>query len=193
VRKVMIAAHELGLESSIETVRSVAVMSSPNPAIMADNPLSKIPTMVLASGEVLYDSLTICEYLDALAGGNILFPAPGPDRWRALTWHSLGNGLIDQLILWRNEREKPLERQTPEWISAFACKTKAALDRLEAFAPELETAPFGIGHIAIGCCLSYIDFRFPGLEWPRSHSGLVRFHRAFTARPSAIATEVVDG
>src|SRR5580704_19025968 len=69
VRKVMIAAHELGLVERIELVRSVAEMKRPNPAIMADNPLSKIPTMALGNGEPLFDSVVICEYLDDMAGG----------------------------------------------------------------------------------------------------------------------------
>src|SRR5437899_13025096 len=46
VRKVMVAAHELGLAGKIECVRSVAAMGKPNPAIMLDNPLSKIPALV---------------------------------------------------------------------------------------------------------------------------------------------------
>ena len=75
VRKVMIAAHELGLVERIELVRSVADMKRPNAAIMADNPLSKIPTMTLGNGEPNFDSVVICEYLDDLAGGGRLFPS----------------------------------------------------------------------------------------------------------------------
>ena len=69
VRKVMIAAHELGLVERIELVRSVADMKRPNPAIMADNPLSKIPTLVFGNGAAIFNSVVICEYLDDLAGG----------------------------------------------------------------------------------------------------------------------------
>jgi glutathione S-transferase len=47
VRKVMVCAHELGLADRIRTVRSVAAMLKPNAALMEDNPLSKIPTLVL--------------------------------------------------------------------------------------------------------------------------------------------------
>ena len=43
VRKVMVCAHELGLVAELELVRSVAAMLKPNPQIMRDNPLSKIP------------------------------------------------------------------------------------------------------------------------------------------------------
>lgn len=39
-------------------------MLAPNPAIMQDNPLSKIPTLMPESGRPLFDSRVICEYLD---------------------------------------------------------------------------------------------------------------------------------
>jgi len=190
VRKVMIAAHELGVADRIETVRTVVAMSKPNRGLLQDNPLGKIPTLVLDDGTVLFDSLTICEYLDSL-GGPRLFPA-GPQRWTALTRHALGTGLLDTLILWRNERDKPEGRQTPEWLAAFELKTAASLDRLETMVPELEAAPFGIGHIAIGCALSYLDFRFTGYGWRHGRGRLAAWHEAFEARPSVQATQVVD-
>ena len=49
VRKVMVAAHELGLADQIETVRTVVAMAAVSPAIQADNPLGKIPTLLLAA------------------------------------------------------------------------------------------------------------------------------------------------
>ena len=110
VRKVMVAAHELGLADRIDRVRTVVRMTQPNADLLPDNPLSKIPTLVLADGTVLIDSVVICEYLDALAGGGKLFPPSGPERWTALARHALGNGLLDILILWRNERDKPEAR-----------------------------------------------------------------------------------
>ena len=57
VRKVMVCAHELGLTDRIELVRSVAAMLKPNVRLMEDNPLSKIPTLVLPDGSV-YSDLT---------------------------------------------------------------------------------------------------------------------------------------
>ena len=193
VRKVMIVAHECGVADRFETVRSVAAMKIPNPAIMYDNPLSKIPTLVLDDGEPIYDSLTICEYIDWLGGGDCVFPPAGPARWTALTWHALGNGLLDLLILWRNERDKPAAKQTREWLDAFAVKAAATLDRLERIALALDATPFGIGHVAIGCALSYADFRFADLGWRDGRAALADWHANFAARPSTRATEIADG
>ena len=59
VRKVMVCAHELGLVDRLDLVRSVAAMLAPNARLMEDNPLSKIPTLVLADGSTLFDSVVI--------------------------------------------------------------------------------------------------------------------------------------
>jgi len=191
VRKVMVAAHELGLEDRIVRVRTVVRMGMPNQDLLPDNPLSKIPTLVLPDGSAIFDSLTICEYLDNMAGGG-LFPPAGPERWAALTRHALGTGFLDLLILWRNERDKPAAQQTEEWLKSFATKTEATLARLEKDAPALAALPFDIGHIGIGCALSYLDFRFPDLGWREGRPALTAWHDTFRARPSAQATEAVD-
>jgi glutathione S-transferase len=192
VRKVMVAAHELGLADRIDCRRTVVRMTQPNTELLADNPLSKIPTLLLADGSVLTDSAVICEYLDALAGGGILFPPAGAPRWRALARHALGNGLLDILILWRNERDKPEAARLPALLDSFAVRTRATLDRLDADAADLAATGFGIGHVAIGCALSYLDFRFPDLAWREGRAPLAAWHESFRARPSAQATEAVD-
>jgi glutathione S-transferase len=60
VRKVMIVAHERGLVSRIACVRTIAATAKPHAELIRDNPLSKIPTLVLDDGTVIYDSPVIC-------------------------------------------------------------------------------------------------------------------------------------
>src|SRR6187431_1732998 len=91
VRKVMIAAHECGLADRIETVRTVVAATEPNIGLMKENPQSRLPTLRLADGTVVYDSPVICEYFDMLSGGK-LFPQTFPERLVALRRQSLGDG-----------------------------------------------------------------------------------------------------
>ena len=191
VRKVMVAAHELGLADRIERVRNVAAMGVPNPAIMVDNPLSKIPTLVLDDGSVLLDSDVIVEYLDHLGGGRLL-PPPGPARWDALTRQALGSGLLDALILWRNEREKPAPQQTRSLACRVCDQDPGDARSPGADAGRLSAKPFDVGHIALGCALSYLDFRFAALRWRDGRQALAAWHETFRKRPSAQATEAVD-
>ena len=190
VRKVMICAHELGLLSRLELVRSVAAMRTPNPALMADNPLSKIPTLVREDGSALFDSAVICEYLNALAGGS-LFPPQGEARWQALRWHAFGDGLLDALILWRNEREREVPLQA--LLDAFELKTRASLQMLDREAAALREAPFSIGQLTLGCALGYLDYRFDTLGWRGAAPALASWFETLRARPSFAATEPAEG
>lgn len=190
VRKVMIVVHEHGLLPRLTLQRSVAAMQQPNERLMQDNPLSKIPTLVLPDGATLFDSAVICEYLDRLGGGT-LFPAAGAEKWQALRWHALGDGLLDALILWRNERERaaPL----PALTAAFERKTLAALALLETEAPALAAAPFTIGPLTIGCALGYLDYRFDALGWRTRAPQLAAWEAELAQRASMRATRPVDG
>ena len=104
VRKVMIVVHERGLIGRLNCVRTVAAMTTPHAELMRDNPLSKIPTLVLDDGNALYDSPVICEYLDAFDGEPQLFPRDREPRMIALRRQALGDGFLDLLVLARNER-----------------------------------------------------------------------------------------
>jgi glutathione S-transferase len=190
VRKVMIAAHERGLVDRIVCVRTVAAMTKPHAELMHDNPLSKIPTLVLDDGRVLYDSPVICEYLDGVGDAPKLFPAEPAARFEALRRQALGDGFLDMLVTLRNERERA--HPSDVHMTSTAVRTAAVLQSLEREAEALGAAPFGVGHIAIGCALSYLDFRFAEDNWRKDHPRIARWHATFTARPSVQATEPVD-
>lgn len=192
VRKVMVFAHETGLASRIECERTLVVMAKPNSALMQLNPLGKIPTLVTDDGQMLQDSLLICDYLDTLHGGRRLIPEAGAARWQALGWHALANGMLDTMVLWRNETLKPAAQQGADLLAAFALKTRNAVAYLEREAPALVQTPFGIGQVTIGVALGYIDFRFPELAWRDGHPALAAWYAGFAARPSAQATQPVD-
>jgi glutathione S-transferase len=192
VRKVMIFAHETGLAGSFERQRSVVAMRTPNAELMRDNPLGKLPTLVLDDGRALFDSAVICEYLDSLHSGTPLFPQAGAPRWQALRWHALGDGLLDALVLWRNERERKPPQRLPDLLQAFELKTHAVLARLDEEAQALAAADFGIGHVAIVCGLGYLDFRFAGFDWRSRYPRIGAWFDRQSQRPSVRMTAPVD-
>ncbi len=190
VRKVLIVAHELGLADRIDCVRTVAATTRPHEILMRDNPLSKLPTLVLADGTVIYDSRVICEYFDSLHDGPKLFPVAIPARMTALRWQALGDGMLDFLLLWRNELTRPAPSEPH--LETYRIKRAKTLAALEAETGVLERTPYCIGHVAIGCALSYIDFRFAEDPWRPAHPRLAAWHATIAARPSFRATEAVD-
>ncbi len=66
-RKVRIAAAVLELEDQIEI--SAADTNNAEDSLRNQNPLGKIPALILETGETIFDSAVIVEYLDWLAGG----------------------------------------------------------------------------------------------------------------------------
>lgn len=190
VRKVMVCAHELGLVERLQLVRSVAAMLKPNDRLMLDNPLSKIPTLVLDDGTSLFDSAVICEYLNDLAAGP-LFPCNAAAKWQAQRWHAFGDGVLDALILWRNERER--EVPLAALIDAFDAKIRASLAQLDRESMALAEAPFSIGHVAVACALGYADYRFAALDWRAQAPRLATWMAEVARRPSWVATEPVEG
>jgi glutathione S-transferase len=191
VRKVMVAAHEVGLAGRIRTERVVVSAAAPNAEVMAVNPLNKIPTLVLDDGTALYDSRVICEYLDTLHAGPKLFPAGASARWTALRRHALGDGLMEVIVLRLGEQGRAPAMQSEKHLSAYRLKITTALDCLEGEADALAGPP-GIGHIAIGCALGHLDFRFAADDWRAGRSKLARWYGDFARRPSMTATEYVD-
>ena len=192
VRKVMVFAHEAGLADRIEKIPTKVAMTQPNTELLKVNPLGKIPALTTDDGMVLYDSSVICEYLDTLHKGTKLIPRESEKHWQALRWHAMGDNMLDTLVLWRNETLRHKAQQSPETIVGFLMKTQSSLDALEKEEPEIATAPFGIGHIAIGVALGYIDFRFPDLRWRDGRPKLAAWYEFFAKRPSAANTEPVD-
>jgi glutathione S-transferase len=190
VRKVMVAAHELGLADRIATTRTVVAMMNPAKELLPENPLGKIPTLVLEDGTILYDSAVICEYFDSLVGGNRLIPATGPARFVELRRHAMANGFLDMLILWRNERDRAQPSQ--QLMDAFALKAEAVLPALEAEIAAVAAGPVGLAQITFAIACSYMDFRFPDLRWRDHCPRLAAWHAAFDKRPSMQATAIVD-
>lgn len=193
VRKVMITLHETGLVDQVECVRNVVGMTQPNEHVLADNPLNKIPTLVLADGTVLYDSRVICEYLDDLHDGARLIPREDRAYYQAMTWQALGDGFLDLLLLWRNwHSDRGLTYNCPDdlYLSTFALKSGRILAELERLAATLQTTPLNIGHIAIGCALGHLDFRWEVLAWRERCPVLAAWYKHFSERPAAVATLV---
>jgi glutathione S-transferase len=190
VRKVMIAAHEMGLTDRMRIVRTIVGGTTPHAELMRINPLGKIPTLELEDGSVIYDSPVIIEYLDTLHTGPKLLPTAWPERLTALRRHALGQGMLDCALPLLGEGFRPTERQSEPHKELWRAKLRACVDALEHEAPGL--SGFTIGHLAIGVALSYLDFRFTDLAWRDGRPKLAAWHATFDARPSVLANLPVD-
>jgi glutathione S-transferase len=176
-RKVKVAALVLGLVRDIE-IRVADTMDAQDP-LRAQNPLGKIPTLILEDGTTLYDSRVIIEYLDDRAGGGIVLPR-GASRWTILRGQALADGIMDAAILQVYEnRFREENRREARWVEHQAGKVARGLSAFEAAPPEISQRP-DIAAIGLACTLGYLDFRFAG-RWREEHRGLVAWFEAFSA------------
>src|SRR5580704_15752975 len=183
-RKARIAIGVLGLEGTV----AIAPASTVDPAdpIRQQNPLGKVPVLLMDDGSTLYDSPVILEYLDHLAGGGRILPKDPQSRFAALRLQALADGLMDASILINYEaRYRPAQNHEPKWLELQAGKVTRALAVLEAAPPGLDLPP-DVGQITLACALGYRDFRFPG-SWRANHPRLAGWLDDFAARVPAFA------
>ncbi len=174
-RKVKIAAGLAGIYDRFEHVN--ANVRDPDDDLRSQNPLGKIPVLVLDDGTAIYDSRVIAEWIDDQAGGDVIIPK-GKNRLDALILQALADGMMDASILIVYEgRYRPEELHFQPWLDYQNDKVQRALNRLEHESPETGDKPH-IGHVALACALGYLDFRFAG-KWRNSFPQMVSWLDAF--------------
>lgn len=188
----MVCAIERGIDGQIEKLGSAAHPINQDAAIKAHNPTGKVPTLVADDGMAIYDSRVICEYLDSVGGAPGLFPAAGPDRWKALVLHSAADEMLDAALLARYEMvARPEALRWADWHQGQITKIQTTV---KAYSDEwighLESR-VDIGTIAAGVSLGYLDFRFPDIGWRSGHARLAAWYAGFAERPSMKATAPV--
>ena len=187
VRKCLVAAHELGLRERIELVPAAPHPVNRDPAVVARNPLGKVPTLITDEGAILYDSRVVCEYLNTLGKGQ-LFPGAGSARWTALLEQSLADGMLDAAVLIRYETfARPEQLRWPEWISGQTEKVISGLIEIERRAASFAWR-IDIGTITIGCALGYLDLRLASLAWRTHYPAVAAWYEQVGARESMLAT-----
>jgi glutathione S-transferase len=188
-RKVKIAAEVLGLRDRITMVPADTLDDSDT--IRQQNPLGKIPCLLLADGSALYDSGVIIEYFQELAGGDALIPAHGPARFKALTLARLADGIAEAALLLVYEgRFRDPGMQSERWIAHQRGKIARALDAFETAVPD--AGKTDIVTIGLACALGYLDWRKP-VEWRGQHPKLTKWLAAFAAREPAFEHTRVPG
>ena len=181
-RKIKLAIGILGLDKDVTVEK--ADPTDANDTIRTQNPIGKIPALIIEDGTVLYDSPVILEYLDHRAGGGKILPKEANARFVALTLQALCDGILDAGILLVYEgRWRPAEMHVQKWTDHQRGKVQRALEVLEAAPPKLDATP-NVGQITLACALGYGDLRFEG-KWRKDHPRLVKWLDDFAARVPA--------
>lgn len=140
------------------------------------NPLMRVPTLVLNTGEALIESHAILDALDQLAPPALaMMPAGGAERREAMKVCALATGLADKAVSLVYETVIH-NRATPAWVDRCLSQIAGCLNELER-SRTARTSPwwFGqaIGHadVTVACVLRFLGDAHPGLfdlseGWP---------------------------
>lgn len=126
------------------------------------NPLQRVPTLVLESGEALIESAAILDYLDERVGPTrALLSRSGDERRKALKICALATGLADKAVALVYERVLH-EHISTQWVDRCRAQMRSTLDELErdrAGRPSSFWFSNRIGHpdIAVACALRFIS------------------------------------
>ena len=158
------------------------------------NPLGKVPCLIMEGGEAVFDSRVIVEYVDTLSPVGKLIPPSGRERAEVKTWEALADGLLDAAILARLEtiwKHRTPEQRSPAWIDYQMGKVLNAVSAMSAGLgerPYCTGTHLSLADIAVGCSLSYLDFRFPDVDWRARGPNLDKLLEKLMQRASFIDT-----
>jgi len=182
-RKVRIAIDVLGLGDRITRVDADTL--DENDTLRTQNPLGKMPCLLLADGTAIYDSRVIIEFLQELAGSQVFIPASGMARYRALTSAALADGITDAALLMVYEgRFRPPDMRSERFVNHQRGKIERGLARFAQSPPDPNRTD--IVSIGLSCALGYLDWRQP-IEWRSRYPGLVQWLEQFAAHEPAFA------
>lgn len=147
------------------------------------NPLGKMPCLLMPDGTAIYDSGVILDYFDQLAGGGKLLPVGGLDRIKTLTRARLADGITDAAILIVYEgRFREPHQASPVWHEHQRGKILRALAAFEQAPPD--PTKTDIVSIGLACALGYLDWRKP-VDWRLQFPKLVAWLDAFSRHQPA--------
>ena len=203
IHKVLVTAHEAGLWDQLEFVPTYPYKNRAGEdqgdaySIAALNPLDKVPTLALDSGQVIYGSQSIVEYLDTNGvSGQRLYPAPGPDRWDAVSRLALCDTMFEMTVMMVQEGWNPEAEQRLPYFEWIWPKIIRGMDRLEERCRQ-GFKSFDIGQASALHAISYCDFRVnfyeakdpvqPDFDFAQGRPNLKAWYEEAVQRPSVLS------
>ncbi len=156
--------------------------------IKAYNPLTRVPALVLDSGEKIIDSAAILDYLDGvIPADHAITPPHGADRRRALMIEALMIGAAEKAIAGYYERNrKPADKHHEPFIEGCMAQCHAGLAAVEEMLSP--GAAFAVGSrpsradIAIVAVVSFL-VAMPKLPIAESYPRIAALVAALEQRP----------
>ena len=196
-RKVRIVAAEKHIEIMLQEV----VLAAPDCPVKQYNPLGKVPVLILADGDSLYDSRVIVEYLDNRTPVAHLLPLDSGLKIKVRRWEALADGICDAAVATMLEQRKVATMQDAAFIERHMAKVTRGLQVLNDDLAKNDAlgkskwcvnGTFSLADIAVGCMLGYINLRFGAvINLADEYPNLTNLYAALLKRKSFKESEPV--
>ena len=137
------------------------------------NPLVRVPSLILETGEVLIDSSAIIDHLDEMAGpARALTPAHGPERRKVMQAIVLALGAMEKCVALFFERLFHIDKHiNRDFEKRMMLQISATLERLEhdCGAPWFFDNKMTQADITVGCLKIRVPDVFPADRYPKLH------------------------
>jgi glutathione S-transferase len=173
VRRVAVTLHHYHMPFERNTIS----VYSQAKKMQKINPLIRIPSLELASGEILIDSWAILDYLDELAGpARALMPSHGPERRKIMQTVALAVGAAEKAgAINREHYFHPGKMLSKEYEERCLYQLQSGLTELEknCGSPWYSDLHMSQADVTIGCLIGYLKLRvpaaFPAKKFPKLH------------------------
>lgn len=185
-RKVRVLLRELDILDRVTEQNVSTTALNSDPAVVAANPIGKIPALIRDDAPTIYDSRVITRFLNDTQGGNLY---PASRIWETLTLEATGDGIMESALAMTYEiRLRPDAQQYPDWIEAQWEKASRGIAAVNNRWMSHLSGPRDMGHVAIACALSYVDLRHHSRNWRNGNDALASWHATFSERASMQST-----
>ncbi len=180
-RKVRIALAEKGISFELLT----EVPWNTDTSLPRYNPLEKLPVLLTDDGDCVYESSHILDWLERKYPEPRLVPTDDDGYLEAKRVQVVADGICDSLVLSFFERARPDPSEM--WLARQMRKVHGGLGDLARTLSDrswMVRDAFGLGDIATGCVLGYLEVRFPDIAWREQYNVLARYAARLAERPS---------
>lgn len=179
------------LEKNIAFELVNAAPRGPDANVAAANPLGKVPVLLNALGESIFDSPIIAEYLELTYPEPPLLPADRLEGLRVRQIEALADGVTDAAMAIVRECGRRGGGPDENALLNQRDKIRRGLDALELHARErrwLNGAALTLADIAVACTLGFINYRRVMPNWCVDRPVLVALAERLFARTSFART-----
>ena len=186
-RKVRVVLLEKNIPFELKTINPWNM----NADIERFNPLGKIPVLITANNETIYDSKFIIEWIEHNYPDPAVFPTDAKTKFKAQQIQVIADGICEAVILLFFENIRPDPQQSKPWSERQIKKISNGLQALEQQIPNDDFCvdnTFGIADISVVSAVDYLSLRFKTYEWRNKFTRISKFVARQSARQSFIET-----